>query len=107
MTGYWFESGILHMTGELPEAATMIDWHTDVDAGAIHAILTDTSPATHYADWDHYDDVTGELATGDGYTNDAAGGGKALANPAIAAITDTDRYIRYDADDLTWAAFSA
>lgn len=99
-SGYMFESGPMHMTGELPGGATMVDWHTDIDAGEIKAALTNTSPATHYADWDHFDDVTGELSTAGGYTAE----GLALTSPTVAIVTDADKYIRYDADDLTWAA---
>jgi hypothetical protein len=103
VTGYMFESGPLHMT-QAYNATTNCDWITDVTAGNVHAILTNTSPATHYTDWVHYGDVSGELATGGGYTNDATGTGKALGTPTVTVQTDTDRYIVYSAANLVWAA---
>lgn len=100
VTGYMFESGPLHMTGAY-NATTGVNWIDDITAGNIKAILTNTSPATHYTDWDHYDDISAtELATAGGYT----AGGLALASPTVTVQTDTDRYIVYGAAALVWAA---
>jgi hypothetical protein len=82
-------------------AATSINWIDDITAGDIYAVLTYTnSPDTHYTDWEFYDDVTGELGTAGGYT----AGGLALTSGTVAMVTDTDRYVRYDAGDLVWSS---
>ena len=99
-SGYWFESGPIHMT-DTYSSTLGIDWNTDIGAGKVKAILTyGTSPDTHYQDWLHYSDVIGELTTGGGYT----AGGKALATPTVGMVTDTDRYVRYGAANVSWAA---
>jgi hypothetical protein len=101
-TGYMFESGPMHMAQSYD--ATSVNWLDDIIAGKIKAILTNNAPAAHYTDWDHYDDVTGELGSASGYT----AGGQTLTGGTLTVITDTDRYLKYGADNLVWpAAFTA
>jgi hypothetical protein len=99
-SGYWYENGLLHMT-QAYVALTNIDWVTDVTAGNVKVILSDTAPTYTHA---HYSDVSAaELAAGGGYAVLT----KALATPTAALVTDTTRYLRFDADDVAWTGFSA
>lgn len=97
-TGYMFESGPTHIAQSYD--STGVNWLDDITAGKIMAILTDTSPATHYTDWTHYNNVGGELATANGYTV----GGLALTSGTLGMVTDTDRYLKFGAANLVWAA---
>jgi hypothetical protein len=92
--GYMFESGPTQI------AQNNVSWTADITAGRIMAILTNTSPATHYTDWTYYNNVTGELTTANGYT----AGGMALSSGTLGMVTDTYRYLKFGAANLVWSA---
>lgn len=70
----------------------------DLDTDTIKVMLVTSSYTPDQDDHDKRDDVTNEVANGNGYTT----GGAELANKAVTADT-TDNEGVFDADDLTWA----
>jgi len=63
----------------------------------IKIALTTSSYTPDIDTHDFYNDITNELATGDGYTT----GGETLANQAVTTDT-TDNEGVYDADNVVW-----
>lgn len=82
--------------GQFPKLALNgeIDWDTDT----IKVALCTSSYTPDQDAHDYYDDITNELATGDGYTS----GGATLANCST-AYTGATNVTKLDADDVTWS----
>lgn len=71
----------------------------DLDTDTIKVALVTASYTPDQDAHDFYDDLTNEVANGNGYTT----GGASLANKAVTA-DNTDNEGVFDADDLTWSA---
>jgi hypothetical protein len=71
----------------------------DLDTDTIKCALVTSSYTPDQDAHDNYDDITNEVANGNGYTT----GGQALANKAVTA-DNTDNEGVFDADDVTWSA---
>ena len=74
-----------------------IDLDTDVFHVTLHTSTYTPSVTTHTV----YADLTNELSTANGYTNDSGGAGKVLASPTWTQSTST---LTFDATDTSWTA---
>lgn len=94
VTAEFFGLGVSHI------ANAAIDWDTDT----IKVLLTTSSYTPDKDAHNFRDDVTDEVANGNGYTT----GGATLANKARSYDTATNE-VRLDADDPSWtgASFTA
>jgi hypothetical protein len=91
-----YDNFLATLTGGTSSGGTPIDWLSDTIKISLHTTTYTPALTTH----DFYDDITNELATGNGYTT----GGDTLASkttssPAAGVVT-------YDCADNVWT-FSA
>lgn len=77
----------------------LVDGSIDLDTDTIKIALVTSAYTPNKDSHDFYDDVTNEVANGNGYTT----GGKTLANKAVNQDNTNDR-AEFDADDVVWTA---
>lgn len=71
----------------------------DLDTDTLKVALVTSSYSPDQDAHDNYDDLTNEVANGNGYTT----GGATLANKAVTA-DNTDNEGVFDADDVSWTS---
>ncbi len=92
VTAYWYTHGLSQaFGGETTGEAPLVDFLTDT----IKVALTTSSYTPNQDTHDFFDDVTNEVANGNGYTS----GGATLANKTLA---NTNNVVKLDADDTSW-----
>lgn len=76
----------------------LINGTIDLDSNTIKVALVTSSYSPDIDAHDNYDDLTNEVANGNGYTT----GGETLANASVTADNTNDRAV-FDAEDVTWS----
>ena len=96
VTAFWFGRALLNGLGsDVGGGAPNIDWLSDTIKVSLH-----TSTMTPDQDtWEFEDDLTNEVANGNGYTT----GGATLANKALTYTAGTNT-VMLDADDVVWTS---
>lgn len=95
VTAKWYGLGLLGQYSTT--AARRVDW----DADTIKVALCTSSYTPNQDTHDFYNDLTNEVANGNGYTT----GGAALTTSAPSYDT-TSNEMRLDADDVSWTSAS-
>lgn len=89
VTAKWFGNAFLKMLNK------EIDWDSDTIKVSLHTSAYTPDQDAH----DYQNDLTNEVANGNGYTT----GGATLANKTI-TYTGATNVVKLDADDVSWAA---
>lgn len=91
VTAKWFGEGVMGQWSAT--AARRVDWTTDT----IKVLLTTATYVPNQDTHNFHDDITNEVATGNGYTT----GGETLGTKSLTYDTVSNT-VRLDAADTTW-----
>ena len=93
VTAKLYGQGLMNMGGGSSAGGAPIDWLSDTIKVALCTSTYSPDQDAH----DFFDDITNEVANGNGYTS----GGATLANKT-AGYTSGTNVIKFDGDDVSW-----